>query len=118
RYLIRADTLYDPRTRVLTAYLEVPGLKKRDVNITLSTTLFNRLRQVVVHGQTHPPFPPSTIGPPLRERKYGRFARAFPVPADTQPDDIDATMEDGVLVLKISCGLPATSADKHEIPIR
>ncbi|KAJ6500753.1 hypothetical protein C8R45DRAFT_979014 [Mycena sanguinolenta] len=145
RYLIRADTYYDPNTRVLTALLELPGVKKPDLRITLATTLFNRVRQVTVNGHSRPPLSSS---PTLRERKYGRFARAFPVPADTkvrfaprrpvisdpfcfrvrtnvltpvlhcQPDDIDAAMEDGVLVLKIACGLPAPSADEHEIPIR
>ncbi|KAJ6567152.1 hypothetical protein B0H19DRAFT_940819 [Mycena capillaripes] len=118
RYILRTDTHYDPRTRVLTALLELPGMKKRDLSITLATTLFNRLRQVTVNGQSRAPFPPSLAGTPLRERKYGRFTRAFPVPADTKPEDIDAAMEDGVLVLKISCGLPAASADKHEIPIQ
>ncbi|KAJ7932702.1 hypothetical protein B0H13DRAFT_1592992, partial [Mycena leptocephala] len=118
RFLIRADTNFDAGTRILTALLELPGMKKRDLSITLATTLFNRVRQVTVNGQSRPPFPPSLAGPVLRERKYGRFTRAFPVPADTKPENIDAAMEDGVLVLKISCGPPATSADEHEIPIR
>ncbi|KAJ7484364.1 hypothetical protein FB451DRAFT_1028392 [Mycena latifolia] len=116
RYIIRADTHYDPGTRVLTALLELPGMKKRDLTITLATTPFNRVRQVTVTGESRPPFPPTASA--IRERKYGRFARAFSVPADTKPDDIDAAMEDGILVLKISCGLPAASADEHEIPIR
>ncbi|KAJ7154629.1 hypothetical protein C8R46DRAFT_1117931 [Mycena filopes] len=151
RYIIRADTHYDPGTRVLTALLELPGMKRRDISITLATTPFNRLRQVIVRGHSRPPFLLSTsttatstspAPPMLRERKYGRFARAFPVPIDTQvrplpavsllltrllfvcqpmlpqADDIDAQMEDGILVLKIQCGLPAASADEHEIPIR
>ncbi|KAJ7253774.1 hypothetical protein B0H12DRAFT_579665 [Mycena haematopus] len=121
RYIIRADTHYDPGTRVLTALLELPGLRKHDLTITLATTLFNRLRQVTVNGHSRPPFAPAPAASPvpvLRERRYGRFTRAFAVPADTKPEDIDAAMEDGVLVLKISCGLPAASADEHEIPIR
>ncbi|KAF7353840.1 hypothetical protein MVEN_01069600 [Mycena venus] len=60
RYIIRADTYYDPRTRVLTAMLELPGMKKRDLRITLTTTLFNRVRQVTVNGQSRAPFPPLT----------------------------------------------------------
>ncbi|KAJ6469408.1 hypothetical protein C8R45DRAFT_837500 [Mycena sanguinolenta] len=146
RYFIRTDTHYDPGTRVLTAMLELPGLRKNDLTITLATTLFNRVRQVTVNGHSRPPFAPSSstsAAPVLRERRYGRFTRSFSVPADTkvrrvhfrvmsdpsfvcqrmppsllQPEDIDAAMEDGVLVLKISCGVPAASADEHEIPIR
>jgi hypothetical protein len=84
RFLIRTDTNFDAGTRILTALLELPGMKKRDLSITLATTLFNRVRQVTVNGQSRPPFPPSLAGPVLRERKYGRFTRAFPVPADTK----------------------------------
>ncbi|KAJ7164199.1 hypothetical protein C8R46DRAFT_901748 [Mycena filopes] len=127
RYTIRTDTQYDPTTRVLTALLELPGMKRRDLRITLATTPFNRVRQVTVSGTSRPPsFAPtssltpstSTLGPVLRERRYGAFTRSFPVPAETKPDDIDATMDDGILVLKIQCGLPAASADEREIPIR
>ncbi|KAJ7156221.1 hypothetical protein C8R46DRAFT_910168 [Mycena filopes] len=127
RYTIRTDTQYDPTTRVLTALLELPGMKRRDLRITLATTPFNRVRQVTVSGISRPPsFAPTssltlsapTLGPVLRERRYGAFTRAFPVPAETKPDDIDATMDDGILVLKIQCGLPAASADEREIPIR
>jgi hypothetical protein len=83
RYIIRADTHYDPGTRILTALLELPGMKRSDLSITLATTLFNRVRQVTVSGQSRAPFPPSAPAA-LRERKYGRFTRAFPVPADTK----------------------------------
>ncbi|KAJ7113893.1 hypothetical protein C8R44DRAFT_676355, partial [Mycena epipterygia] len=99
RYIIRADTHYNPETRVLTALLELPGMKKRDLTITLATTLFNRCRQVTVNGQSRAPFPAAAAAQWHRERRYGRFTRAFPVPEDTKVDDIDAAMEDGVLVL-------------------
>ncbi|KAJ7162640.1 hypothetical protein C8R43DRAFT_880071, partial [Mycena crocata] len=116
QYKIRADTHYDPATQIWTALLELPGMKKSDLTIKLATTPFNRSRQITVNGESHPPLP-ATV-PTHRERKYGRFMRAFPVPVDTKPEDIDAVMEDGVLILKISCGSPAASTDEHEIPIR
>ncbi|KAJ7215310.1 hypothetical protein B0H12DRAFT_1154684 [Mycena haematopus] len=81
KYMIRTDTYYDPGTRVLTALLELPGMKKGDLRITLATTLFNRVRQVTVNGHSKPPFSASSTH---RERKYGRFARAFHVPVDTK----------------------------------
>ncbi|KAJ6491256.1 hypothetical protein C8R47DRAFT_1122089 [Mycena vitilis] len=121
RYIIRTDTHYDSGTRVFTALLELPGMKKSDLRIALATTPFNRVRQLSVSGTSRAPFPAGSTaasGPALRERKYGRFARAFPVPADTKPEDVDAAMEDGVLVLRVSCGVPAASADEREIPIR
>ncbi|KAJ7748679.1 hypothetical protein B0H16DRAFT_1319721, partial [Mycena metata] len=116
RYTIRADTRYDPTTRVLTALLELPGMKRRDLRIKLATTPFNRVRQVTVSGTSRPPT--FALTSMLRERKYGSFSRSFAVPAETKPDDIDAVMEDGILILKIQCGLPAASADEREIPIR
>nr|GAT48831.1 predicted protein [Mycena chlorophos] len=120
RYLIRTDTHYDPATQMLTALLEIPGVKRRDVRITIGTTIYNHQRQVTVQGVLNAYFPPTADGRPesLRERKYGRYGRRFTVPANTRPQDIDATMEDGVLLLRINCGVPASSADEHEIPIR
>ncbi|KAF7332378.1 hypothetical protein MKEN_00119600 [Mycena kentingensis (nom. inval.)] len=120
RYIIRADTYYDKATRMFTAHLEVPGVKRHDLSITLATTLYNRVRSVTVQGQIHAPFPPTTSPSPseLRERKYGLFTRNLPVPADTRPSDIDAAIEDGVLILKIYCGLPAASPELCEISIR
>nr|GAT44363.1 predicted protein [Mycena chlorophos] len=148
-YGIRADTYYDPRSHVLTMLLELPGIKKQDVRISLTTNPYDRLRHLVIRGHSYPPLPPvhPDMSGLLRERRYGVCKRRFTVPVDTrvrpsfrvqsfspapflcgmpivfffllqQPADIDATMEDGVLVLKIQCGFPAPSADQHEIPIR
>ena len=67
--------------------LELPGVKKADVRVTLSTCYYNGVRQVTVSGYTNPVFPISSEGGPggdltVRERKFGEFTRTFPVPAD------------------------------------
>ncbi|KAL0063665.1 hypothetical protein AAF712_009357 [Marasmius tenuissimus] len=61
RYIIRSDIQYDPRTQVLTASMELPGLNKSQLNITLSTCLINRIKQVVVLAHASPIFPPSSV---------------------------------------------------------
>ncbi|ESK92574.1 hypothetical protein Moror_4373 [Moniliophthora roreri MCA 2997] len=43
-----------------TASMELPGVKKTQLSVTLSTCLINRVKQVVVSGRTSPVFPPPT----------------------------------------------------------
>lgn len=135
RFIIRTDVHYDAETKLLTAHLELPGLKQRDLSITLSTCVYNRVRQVVVAGRSKPTL--SEAGYAIRERKFGEFSRTFAVPIETrvrlsircivikltessslQSQDVSAEMQDGLLILKISMGPPATSEDSHEIPIQ
>ena len=134
RFFIRADVHYDAESKLLTAHLELPGLKKRDLSITLSTCIYNRVRQIVIAGRSKATLPEA--GYAIKERKYGEFSRTFAVPPETkvglsvlswvfslnililQSDDVSAEMQDGLLVLKISMGPPAESEDSQEIVIR
>ncbi|KAF5367484.1 hypothetical protein D9758_003726 [Tetrapyrgos nigripes] len=163
RFVPRSDVQYDPRTNVLTACLEMPGVRKDDLRVTLSTCLFNRVKQVVIQGLSQPVFPPATaqsqqgfsgasalsahtsatpavgvghgagtvpggLAAPherieaanfsIRERKYGEFSRTFPVPSDTKPEDVQAVMEDGILTVRVACGIPALNSETYIIPIR
>ncbi|KAL0579660.1 hypothetical protein V5O48_002358 [Marasmius crinis-equi] len=175
----RADFHYDETTRVLSVAMELPGVKKTQLCITLATCLFNRARQVIVKGTMIPVFgvmggrsvekarggageegvveeedqidigvglgvgatAAAAAGSPdaaaaadaasadgggvgggtasqfRRERKYGDFSRVLNVPSETRKEDIQAEMEDGVLMLKISCGPPAEASDTQVIPI-
>ncbi|KIM78218.1 hypothetical protein PILCRDRAFT_75792, partial [Piloderma croceum F 1598] len=116
RFIIRADVHYDADSKLLTVHLELPGLKKRDLSITLSTCVYNRVRQVVIAGRSKPMLPET--GYAIRERKFGEFSRTFAVPPETKSEDVSAEMQDGLLVLKISMGPPADSEDSQEIAIR
>ncbi|KAF5383147.1 hypothetical protein D9615_005015 [Tricholomella constricta] len=124
-YLLRTDSHYDPESKKLIAMLEVPGVRKADVRVTLSTCTWNRVRQITVSGIARPVFPPasmseSTDGVPeltIRERKYGEFARTFAVPSDVNREDIEASMEDGVLTIKVPCGMPV-HPNPEDIPVR
>src|ERR1700691_4397003 len=82
RFIIRADVHYDTESKLLTAHLELPGLKKRDLSITLSTCVYNRVRQVVIAGRSKPTLP--EVGYAIKERKFGEFSRTFAVPPETK----------------------------------
>jgi HSP20 family molecular chaperone IbpA len=83
RFIIRTDVHYDPESKVVTAMLELPGVKKADVSVTLSTSLYNRVKQVTVSGRSRPAFPlDSGHVHTVRERKFGVFTRTFAVPSD------------------------------------
>ena len=67
--------------------LELPGVKKADVRVTLSTCYYNGVRQITVSGHTYPVFSMSSEGGSggdmtIRERKFGEFTRTIPVPSD------------------------------------
>ncbi|KAI0290991.1 hypothetical protein BC826DRAFT_1106152 [Russula brevipes] len=86
-YSIRTDISFNIDTNVMIAMLELPG------------------------GRTRPPFAeplPEERERTKRERKFGEFIRRFHVPLHTQAADIDADMKDGILVLTVRLGAPAT----------
>lgn len=82
RFIIRTDVHYDAEKNVLTAHLELPGLKKRDLSITLSTCVYNRVRQLLIAGRLKPTLPEA--GYAIKERKFGEFSRTLAVPYDTK----------------------------------
>lgn len=107
--------------------LELPGVKKSQVRVILSTCYYNRVKQVTVYGRTRPVFPVVGFPPEegegpsdltVRERKFGEFSRTFAVPGETKREDIDASMVDGILTLKIPCGMPAEADDAQDVPVR
>lgn len=89
-YIPRADTDYDPETGTLTIMLELPGVEKKDVKLSLLTARHSRVRQLKVCGTAAPAFPTLPNGELLRhypgscarERKFGEFVRLFSVPHD------------------------------------
>lgn len=87
--MIRADTNYEPETGTLTAMLELPGVDRKDVKVSLTTSRHNRVRLLKVYGILDPTLPlPNTEIAKLfpdsctRERKFGEFTRTFAVPAN------------------------------------
>ena len=89
---IRADAQYEYTTGMWHISMELPGVKKSDINIELWTNLHSHNRLVTITGISRPAFP--TIGTEAtdqnaqmlnkRERRYGEFLRSWSVPPDTQ----------------------------------
>ena len=78
---------------LITATFELPGLKKEDVTIDLQN---NRL---IVSGETNFSDEEEENGYVVKERRSGRFSRTVPIPQGTKPEDIKASMENGVLTV-------------------
>jgi hypothetical protein len=107
RYVARADMRLNPRTRLLSMQLEMPGVRREDLSVVLSTCLWNGVRQIVVRGRVYerwatdaetwdaedgsgetkgvsaPTDVPEDGFAIIRERKYGEFGRAVAVPPET-----------------------------------
>ncbi|KXN80945.1 hypothetical protein AN958_06575 [Leucoagaricus sp. SymC.cos] len=128
KYVIRTDTHYDPETGILVVMLELPGVEKKDVKLTLSTSRHNRIRQLKVWGVSDPALPVPTADvlshfpdSCARERRFGEFSRTFSVPPDLKfsfcRENVQAIMKKGILTLKIQLGPPADGSDVQDIPV-
>ncbi|OJA21414.1 hypothetical protein AZE42_01923 [Rhizopogon vesiculosus] len=96
-------------SRVSTALFELPGVKKTDLKIELSTCQ-NGVKQLSITGEARKPLADGIVA--LKERKYGKFRRVLP------KEDISVILEDGVLTLRIQFGPPLESEQESEmIPI-
>ncbi len=83
--LIRTDLHQSASTHHLTAMLELPGVKKSDLRVSLSDDPFSGIKQLTVTGRSALKFPHESDGWYLvRERKYGDFKRVLVVPPDTK----------------------------------
>jgi HSP20 family protein len=119
-YSIRTDIHLNIDTNTMVAMLELPGVKHDDLSVTLATEPYTHARQITVAGRTYPPFAepvPEERERMKRERKFGDFLRRLHVPPRTQEADINAEMKDGVLVLTVHLGAPATAEAPQIITI-
>lgn len=82
-WTICADIDVDDNTNVLTAVLELPGVRPSDISIRLTTDIRTKVRQLFISGTSRPAFPEGRAHT-IRERKYGQFSRHISVPLDTQ----------------------------------
>ena len=88
---------------LVTATFELPGLTKENVTIDVHQ---NRL---VISGETATSEETGKDGWVVRERRTGKFSRSLPLPSGTQPDQVKASMENGVLTVTF----PKTSPERE-----
>jgi HSP20 family protein len=74
---------------------ELPGINKEDVQVELEGG------NLVIHGESRQEREIRDEEYYRTERSYGSFHRRLPLPFDVNPDQIQATMNNGVLEVRI-----------------
>lgn len=75
--------------------LDVPGFAEADIDVTVDRGVLvvtaSRTAETEDEGRTYH----------MRERRTNRFARSFALPASIVADEVDATLDDGVLHVRL-----------------
>jgi HSP20 family protein len=74
---------------------DLPGVQKEDVQVEIDDG------DVVIQGETRSDQEVNEDQYYRMERSVGRFYRRVPLPFETKPEDIEASMNDGVLEIRI-----------------
>ena len=74
---------------------DLPGLRQDDIDVTVTGN------QVRIAGERTREVQPQNSRYHLYERHQGRFVRTFTLPAEANPDKVEASLEEGVLTLVI-----------------
>ena len=92
-YMPRMDVYEKDNTLIYKA--ELPGLKKEDVHVEIDNGY------LVIRGETKAEQEVKEDAYYRMERNYGSFYRTVAVPSDITPEQIKATLTDGVLEVQI-----------------
>lgn len=95
---------------VYSLYMDLPGMKKKDINITLKD------RVLTVSGERELFLDDDEV---LKrsERTQGSFSRSFALPENADVSSVDAIFKEGVLHVKISKA-GVEGEDSQSIPIK
>jgi HSP20 family protein len=105
----RMDVYEHDNTIIVKA--ELPGLKKEDVQVELDDG------SLVIRGESKTESEVKEDAYYRMERSVGSFYRRMPLPVEMQPEQIQATMTDGVLEVRIP--RPAESKSQaRKIPVK
>lgn len=85
---------------------ELPGMTATDVDVSFKDNV------LVLRGEKKFEREETKANMYRVERSYGRFERAITMPAEVEPDRIDAQFKDGVLTVTLAKSKTATSAMK------
>ncbi|MEM7483065.1 MAG: Hsp20/alpha crystallin family protein [Acidobacteriota bacterium] len=79
----------------LTLFVELPGMKREDVDITLEN------RMITLRGERKFEQDSSRESYHRIERAYGSFSRSFTLPSNVQTDQVNASFSDGLLTIEL-----------------
>jgi len=105
----RIDVHEDEKANQITASFELPGLKREDVSIDVHDNV------LTVSGESKASSERDEDGYAVRERRYGKFSRALPLPQGIKHEDIKAKMENGVLTVNFPRSTPEQAPKKIAI---
>jgi HSP20 family protein len=98
------------RDHTLMVKLDLPGLKKEEVNVTVTE------RGLVIEGERTHEVEDKKNEWFTTERTYGRFHRLVPLPQGVKKEEVKATFKNGVL--EVNVPLPALPVDTtHKVAI-
>jgi HSP20 family protein len=90
--------------------VDLPGLKKEDVGVSLTT------EGLVIEGERMQETEDKKNDWFTTERTYGRFCRMVPIPEGVDYKEVKATFRNGVL--EITVPIPATAANApYKVPV-
>ncbi len=93
----------------ITVKAELPGVEKDDIDVSIDNGLLR------LSGEKRREKEEKDENYYHLESEYGRFSRLIELPAEVDPDDVDATYRKGVLTVKIK---KAKDAQSRKISIR
>ncbi|EKM81793.1 hypothetical protein AGABI1DRAFT_112039 [Agaricus bisporus var. burnettii JB137-S8] len=96
----RMDLHEDAEKNIVTAFFELPGVKKDDV------TLDAHNGRLTVTAETKSSEEHEEHGYAIRERRSGKYSRTLQLPQGIKDDDIKAHMENGVLTVTFPKSTP------------
>ncbi|EIW56976.1 HSP20-like chaperone [Trametes versicolor FP-101664 SS1] len=105
----RLDLHEDQEKNLVTATFELPGLSKENVQIDVRDNV------LTVSGESTISSERDDKGYSVRERRFGKFSRSLPLPQGIKPEEIKASMENGVLAVTFPRTTPEQAPKKITI---
>ncbi|EJF58927.1 small heat shock protein [Dichomitus squalens] len=105
----RMDLHEDKEKNLVTATFELPGLTKENVSIDVRDSVLNVSGESIISSEH------DEQGYAVRERRFGKFSRSLPLPQGIKPEEIKATMENGVLTVTFPRTTPEQAPKKITI---
>ena len=99
------------RDRQLLVRVDLPGLKKEEVTVTVTD------EGLIIEGERKLETDKTENEWHRTERTYGRFRRVIPLPEEIKAEEFKATFENGVLEVKAPLPTVAAKAKTHKVEI-